>query len=128
MQEASMNPISQIELNAHFKGLEKQMATARGSQGAAFYWLRMLWRKERRLEMRTEPTLRGTRVSLVERDGCTWPFELPAAQVRFDGGYCRVRSWLSIVHAAGVAQFGRTNYKSPMLDVLDPPKPLEADE
>lgn len=42
-----MNPISQIELNAHFKGLEKQMATARGSQGAAFYWLRMLWRNRR---------------------------------------------------------------------------------
>lgn len=39
-----MNPISQIELNAHFKDLEQQVATARRSRGAVFGWLRMLWR------------------------------------------------------------------------------------
>ena len=42
-----MNPISQIELNAHFKDLERQVATARRSQGAVHGWLRMLWRKRR---------------------------------------------------------------------------------
>lgn len=39
-----MNPISHIELNAHFKDLERQVATARRAQGPAFGWLRMLWR------------------------------------------------------------------------------------
>ena len=40
-----MNPISQIELNAHFRDLERQVTTARQSQGAALGWLGMLWRK-----------------------------------------------------------------------------------
>lgn len=40
-----MNPISQIELNAHFRDLERQVATARRSQGAAVGLLKMLWRK-----------------------------------------------------------------------------------
>ena len=42
-----MNPISQIELNAHFRDLERQVATARRSQGAAQGWLGRLWRKQR---------------------------------------------------------------------------------
>ncbi len=42
-----MNPISQIELNAHFKDLERQVTTARRSQGAVVRWLRMLWGKRR---------------------------------------------------------------------------------
>lgn len=42
-----MNPISQTELNAHFKDLERQVATARRSQGAALRWLGKLWRDGR---------------------------------------------------------------------------------
>jgi hypothetical protein len=48
MQEAPMNPISQIELNARFRDLERQVATARQSQGAVLDWLKMLWRKRPR--------------------------------------------------------------------------------
>lgn len=39
-----MNPVSQIELNAHFRDLERQVVSARRSQHATSGWLRPLWR------------------------------------------------------------------------------------
>jgi hypothetical protein len=42
-----MNPISQIELNTHFKDLERQVASARRSQGAFLSWLGPLWRQRK---------------------------------------------------------------------------------
>ena len=42
-----MNPISQIELNAHFRDLDRQVASARRSQGALRNWLAALWRRRR---------------------------------------------------------------------------------
>lgn len=42
-----MTPISHIELNAHFKDLERQVAAARSSQYAALGWLGRLWRTQR---------------------------------------------------------------------------------
>jgi hypothetical protein len=42
-----MNPISQIELNTHFKDLERQVASARRLQGALLSWLGALWRQRK---------------------------------------------------------------------------------
>lgn len=42
-----MHPISQIELNAHFRDLERQVATARRSQGVIARWLGRLWHEWR---------------------------------------------------------------------------------
>ena len=39
-----MIPVSQIELNAHFKDLERQVVADRRSQNAASGWLGRVWR------------------------------------------------------------------------------------
>jgi hypothetical protein len=54
-----MNPISQIELNAHFNDLEQQVKTARRSQSAAFGWLAMPWRKRQMIGATVEEQATG---------------------------------------------------------------------
>jgi hypothetical protein len=38
-----MNPISQIELKAHFRDLQQQAETARQSQSTIVLWIQRLW-------------------------------------------------------------------------------------
>jgi hypothetical protein len=68
MQEAPMNPISQIELNARFRDLERQVATARQSQGAVLDWLKMLWRKRPRTAHRAP---RHDEISAADANACS---------------------------------------------------------
>lgn len=59
-----MNPISPIELKAHLKDLELQVAAARRSRGATLDWLGAWWRRQQPAASAGAPTsapLRPTR-------------------------------------------------------------------
>lgn len=64
-----MNPVSQIELNTHLKDLERQVATARQSQGAALDWLKMLWRSRRSKGAKNSKTLTPLHPGSVSANG-----------------------------------------------------------